>query len=121
MQIAEKTENKRIYMLINIPRPEKSIWHIDTRDLKGYWVGFNVRRNIELTWTNITLIPKKAGFYLMPFKVSRGVSRGGVISPIIFNIVTDAVFWESITHKKLQKWLYNKRGTSTIPNYAEDE
>ena len=43
-----------------------------------------------------TMVPKQAGFYGQPFKASRGVRQGDIISPMIFNIVTDAVIRESI-------------------------
>jgi Reverse transcriptase (RNA-dependent DNA polymerase) len=43
-----------------------------------------------------SMIRKQAGFYGKPFAASRGVRQGDIISPMIFNIVTDAVIRESI-------------------------
>jgi Reverse transcriptase (RNA-dependent DNA polymerase) len=45
-------------------------------------------------WEMDTMVPKQAGFYGEPFAASRGVRQGDIISPMIFNIVTDAIIRE---------------------------
>jgi hypothetical protein len=42
------------------------------------------------------MVPKQSGFFGKPFRASRGVRQGDIVSPIIFNIVIDAVVrdWE---------------------------
>jgi Reverse transcriptase (RNA-dependent DNA polymerase) len=64
--------------------------------LEGYGVGPNIRRFISAIGATDTLVPRLAGFFGTPFKASRGVRQGDVVSPIIFNIVVDAVVreWE---------------------------
>jgi Reverse transcriptase (RNA-dependent DNA polymerase) len=41
-----------------------------------------------------TMVPKQAGFFGKPFNASRGFRQGDIISPIIFNMVADAVIRE---------------------------
>jgi Reverse transcriptase (RNA-dependent DNA polymerase) len=40
------------------------------------------------------MVPKQARFYGQAFSASRGVRQGDIVSPIIFNIICDAVIWE---------------------------
>jgi hypothetical protein len=59
--------------------------------LEGYGVGPNIRAFLKKGWDGDTLVSKQGGFYGEPFDVGRGVRVGDVDSPIIFNIVIDAV------------------------------
>jgi hypothetical protein len=64
--------------------------------LEGYGVGMNIRRILSTIWDGDTMVPKQSGFFGKPFRASRGVRQGDIVSPIIFNIVIDAVVrdWE---------------------------
>jgi hypothetical protein len=58
--------------------------------LKGYGIG-NVRRFISQVWKGPIIVINQAKYFDKVFKASRGVKQGDVISPMIFNIVEDAV------------------------------
>jgi hypothetical protein len=59
--------------------------------LKGYGVGKNLLAFIKRIWDGDTLVSKQEGFFGVPFDVGRGVRVGDIDSPIIFNIVVDAI------------------------------
>jgi hypothetical protein len=63
--------------------------------LKGYGVGPNVLRLLQTFWNNLQVVARQSGYHSSPFRVSRGVTQGDVISPMIFNIVVDAIirYW----------------------------
>jgi hypothetical protein len=60
--------------------------------LRGYGVG----NFLQKIWNMYTMIPKQAGFFGKPFSASRGVRQGNIASPIIFNIVANAVILECL-------------------------
>ena len=61
------------------------------RILEGYGVGCNIRRIIQTIWDGDTMIPRQAGYYGKAFRARRGVRQGDIVSPLIFNIMVDAV------------------------------
>jgi hypothetical protein len=65
--------------------------------LEGYGVGENTGRIIKKIWDGDTMVTKQSGFFGNPFRATRGVRQGDIMSPIIFNIICDAVIreWEA--------------------------
>ena len=59
--------------------------------LEKYGVGPRIRRYIRKIWENQTFILRQKGFYSKPISVQRGMTQGGIESPIIFNLIIDAV------------------------------
>jgi Reverse transcriptase (RNA-dependent DNA polymerase) len=59
--------------------------------LQGYGVGPNVRALLSNFWDNLQLVPRQGGFYGPPIRSERGVTQGDPLSPIIVNVVVDAV------------------------------
>jgi hypothetical protein len=89
--------------------------------LEGYGVGPNIRRFIVAIGEQDTLVPRLAGYFGTPFTASRGVRQGDVVSPIIFNVVVDAVVreWERYS---LEADMDNNQmePTVTAKFYADD-
>ena len=67
------------------------------RILEGYGVGPRLIRIIKNIWDGDTMVPKQAGYFGKPFRAKRGGRQGDILSPMIFNIMMDAVIrhWES--------------------------
>ena len=78
--------------------------------LEKYGVGKNIANFITRIWEGDTIVPKQSGFYGKPFKATRGVRQGDIMSPTIFNIIVDAVIreWEnkSTTNQSLVENLF---------------
>ena len=65
----------------------KRVIHI----MKKYGVGPNICRYVQTVWDNQFFLLRQNGFYSDPLQVSRGCTQGDIDSPIIFNIIVDAV------------------------------
>ena len=71
--------------------------------LKGYGVRDNIQNFIRKIWNEDMIVPKQAGFFGKPFRATRGVRQGDIMSPTIFNIVVDAVVNEWLEKDEKQK------------------
>jgi hypothetical protein len=96
MQLAMRTTTPLYWVFLDLKKA------YDTLDreralaiLKGYGVGKNILSIIKRVWLMDTIVPKQSGFYGKPFSAGRGVRQGDIMSPIIFNIIADAVIRES--------------------------
>ena len=67
--------------------------------LEGYGVGPNARRLLKNFWGKQWVVPRQAGYFGTPFKPTRGLTQGDIISPTLFNVVCDAIirYWLFIT------------------------
>ena len=61
------------------------------RLMEKYSVGPNVRRYVAKVWDGQEFVLRQAGFYSEPIKVNRGCTQVDTNSPIIFNLIIDAV------------------------------
>jgi Reverse transcriptase (RNA-dependent DNA polymerase) len=59
--------------------------------LQSYGVGPRSLRVLQKFWDNLLLVPKQGGYFGKPIRSERGVTQGDPLSPIIFNVVVDAV------------------------------
>ena len=59
--------------------------------LEKYGVGPNITNYIKEVWDNQLFLLRQASFYSKPIEVRRGCTQGDVDSPIIFNVIIDAV------------------------------
>lgn len=96
MQLAQRTTKPLYFVFLDLKKAYDTLDRQRTLGiLKGYGVGRNICSIIEKIWGMDMMVPKQAGFYGKPFTASRGVRQGDIVSPIIFNIVADAVIRES--------------------------
>jgi hypothetical protein len=62
------------------------------RILKEYGVGEKLLRIISTIWANDTMVPRQSGYFGRAFRrAHRGVRQGDIMSPVIFNVMVDAV------------------------------
>jgi hypothetical protein len=69
--------------------------------LKAYGVGPKLLRLQNLFWENAKLICCAGGCYGSPFATKRGVTQGGPLSLVMFNVCVDAV---------IREWLHQVLG-----------
>ena len=75
-------------------------------------MGPNIRSYINNIWDKQVFLLRQSGFYSNPLSVDRGCTQGDTDSPIIFNIIIDAV---------IRKWTEEKNNnTSRALFYADD-
>lgn len=84
------------------------------RILEGYGVGPNLRRIISKVWEGDTMVPRQSGYFGKPFRAHRGVRQGDIMSPLIFNIMVDAV----VRHWRHLKQQQNTKESAVF--YADD-
>ena len=119
MQLAQRTTKPRYFVFLDLKKA------YDTLDrgrtiaiLKGYGIGRNILSIIKRIWDMDTMVPKQAGFYGESFSAGRGVRQGDILSPMIFNIVVDAVIRES--EVQISESRGQQRRTVDALFYADD-
>ena len=68
--------------------------------LQHYGVGPNLIRILRNFWDRHWVVTKQARFFGSPFRATRGVTQGDIVSPMLFNLVVDTVLqrWEKEMH-----------------------
>jgi len=97
MQLAKRSSKPLYMVFLDLKKAYDTLDRGRTLEiLEGYGVGANLRRIISRIWDGDTMVPKQSGYFGEPFRASRGVRQGDIVSPIIFNIIADAVIrdWE---------------------------
>ena len=59
--------------------------------LEGYGVWPQARKLLQTYWHCLTMVERAGGYYGTAFRGERGVTQSDPLSPIIFNVVVDAV------------------------------
>jgi hypothetical protein len=62
--------------------------------LEAYGIGPHIPSIIQAVWDLEMVVPKSGRYFGIPFPAWCGVPQGDIISPIIFNIIVDAVIHE---------------------------
>ena len=62
--------------------------------LEGYRAGPRMVRLVICFWANAEMVYQAKGNYGRPFGTGRGVTQGGPLSMMLFNILVDAVVRE---------------------------
>jgi Reverse transcriptase (RNA-dependent DNA polymerase) len=63
--------------------------------MQQYGIGNNTIKLLHNFWSKLWVAPRQAGFYGNPIKSDRGVTQGDPLSPILFNILIDAIVRET--------------------------
>ena len=119
MQLAQRTTKPLYFVFLDLKKAYDTLDRGRTlKILKGYGLGENLCRIIEEVWEMDTMVPKQAGFYGKSFSASRGVRQGDILSPMIFNIVADAVIRDTEARMNLGR----EMGRSDVWSqfYADD-
>jgi hypothetical protein len=69
-------------------------WECCLKILAGYSVGPNLLRLQKKIWNNAKMVCRAGGNYGLPFEAHRGVTQGGPLSSLMFNICVDCVVKE---------------------------
>jgi hypothetical protein len=113
MQLAFYTCQPLYQIFIDLSKAYDTLDHVRTMSiLKAYGVGPHTRSIIQAVWDKELIVPKSGGYFGRPFPAWRGIRQGDVISPLIFNIVVDAI---------VREW-YIRMGTNSTTTrfYADD-
>ena len=61
--------------------------------MRGYGLGPNLDRLLEKYWQRKRIVPKVGKYLRTYFGTGRGLTQGDLASPMILNVVVDAVVW----------------------------
>ena len=66
--------------------------------LEAYGVGQHILDLLSKYWDLQQIVAQQSGFHVEPFKSGRGIVQGSILSPELFNIISDAVIrhWLSL-------------------------
>ena len=65
--------------------------------LVAHQVGTRALQLLQRYWDSLLMVARYWGYFVTPFKGYYGVTQGDPLSPIIFNVVVDAVLIQWVT------------------------
>jgi Reverse transcriptase (RNA-dependent DNA polymerase) len=96
LDIQTATGNTRYQAFIDISKAYDSVCRQKLLYiLRQYGAGPNVLNILSNFWQQLWVAPKQAGFYGPSIKSDRGVTQGDPLSPILFNLIIDAIIRET--------------------------
>ena len=92
MQIAFCNSIPLYQIYLDLSKAYNSIDREQTLEImRKYRVGPNIRNYVKTVWDQQTFYLRQSGFYSDGISVDRGCTQGDTDSPIIFNLIVDAV------------------------------
>ena len=92
MQIAACKNETTYHLYLDLKKAYHSIDRDKTLEvMRKYGVEPRICRYVKETWNEQMFLLRQAGFYSEPIDVQRGCTQGDIDSPVIFNLVVDAV------------------------------
>ena len=92
--------------------------------MKGYGLGLNLDHLLKNYWKRQRIFPKGGKCLKIAFVVGRGVKQGDTTSPMIFNIMVDAVVWAMLdvvySQQESQHDMGCAAGERILVFYADD-
>ena len=96
-QLVEIVHEPLLHIFLDMRKAYDSLdrgWFMEI--LQGYRMGQRMARLISHHWDNLIFVPKKKWFLGTLFGTGRGFMQGDPASPMILNIVVDAVVREML-------------------------
>ena len=79
-------------MLLDIQKAYKSLDRDQCLNiLSGYGVGPWTLRLLRTYWARMWMVVKSGGYFDLPFQEYRGLTQGNHLSPMVSNVVVEAV------------------------------
>ena len=92
MQIASCNSTPLYQIYLDLSKAYDSIDREQTLEImRTYKIGPNIRQYVKKVWDQQTFYLRQSGFYSEGINVNRGCTQGDTDSPIIFNLIVDAV------------------------------
>ena len=113
MQIASCKSTPLYQIYLDLSKAYDSIDREQTLAImEKYRVGPNIRRYVAQVWSRQKFFLRQAGFYSDEIEVSRGCTQGDTDSPVIFNLIVDAV---------LRTWKADPNYRGSVTSFYADD
>ena len=66
-------------------------WGRLLKTLIGYGAGIKIRGFLAKIWLRKEVVTRQNGFRVPQFRATRGMTQGGIVSPILFNVTVHSV------------------------------
>jgi hypothetical protein len=92
MQLAHIRSTPLYQVFLDLSKAYDTLDRVRTIQLlRSYGVGDRILHLLTHFWNSLTIVARQQGYYGTHFRSERGTTQGDIISPMIFNIVVDAV------------------------------